>query len=308
MTTTADNNDLTTRAVVAGIPDHDPLAAPGGPAPAGRRRKRRTVLFIGLVLVSILLLAPFALLLLSALKSTQQLSSSNFIWFPVPAAWSNFVQAVTVQPFWTYAANSLLLATMSGVLTTISSAVVGYGFARLTGPGKKFFFGVLVSMMMVPPIITLIPTYLLFSRVGLVGTYWPWVLWGLMGSPYMIFLYRQFFAGLPRELEEAARLDGCSRFGIFVRIFMPLSKPVIVTVFVLAFTAVWGDFITPNLLLDQSNTTLAVAITSGYVNQAGYQLPNLVAAGSVLYVIPMIVVFLIAQRSYVSGFATSGIK
>jgi ABC-type glycerol-3-phosphate transport system permease component len=148
----------------------------------------------------------------------------------------------------------------------------------------------------------------LFARVGLVGTYWPWVLWGLAGSPYLIFLYRQFFAGLPRELEEAATLDGCSRFGTFLRIFVPLSKPVIVTVFVLSFTAVWGDFITPNLLLNQDNTTLAVAVAGAFTNEQGFPENNLIAAASILYVIPMIVVFIFAQRSYVSGFSTSGIK
>lgn len=273
-----------------------------------RRRRRSPALFISLSVISLILFIPFALLLLDALKSTQQMSSTNFIWFPIPPAFENFMQVFVQQPLMAYATNSFVLASISGVLTTFSSALVGYGFARLNGPGKKIFFGVLVSMMMVPPIITLIPTYLLFARVGLVGTYWPWVLWGLAGSPYLIFLYRQFFAGLPRELEEAATLDGCSRFGTFLRIFVPLSKPVIVTVFVLSFTAVWGDFITPNLLLNQDNTTLAVAVAGAFTNEQGFPENNLIAAASILYVIPMIVVFIFAQRSYVSGFSTSGIK
>lgn len=273
-----------------------------------RRRRRSPVLFVTLTVISLILFVPFALLLLDALKSTQQMSSTNFIWFPTPPAFQNFVEVFVQQPLLAYATNSFILASVSGVLTTFSSALVGYGFARLNGPGKKVFFGVLVSMMMIPPIITLIPTYLLFARVGLVGTYWPWVLWGVAGSPYLIFLYRQFFAGLPRELEEAATLDGCSRLGTFLRIFVPLSKPVIVTVFVLSFTAVWGDFITPNLLLNQDNTTLAVAVAGAFTNEQGFPENNLIAAASILYVIPMIVVFVFAQRSYVSGFSTSGIK
>jgi multiple sugar transport system permease protein len=194
------------------------------------------------------------------------------------------------------------------VLTTISSALVGYGFARLNGRGKKVLFGILIAMMMTPPIITLIPTYLLFAKVGLVGTYWPWVLWGMAGAPYLIFLYRQFFAQLPRELEEAAILDGCGRLRIFVQIFLPLSKPVIITAFVLSFNGVWGDFIAPQLLLNQDNTTLAVAITTGYVNSAGFPVNNLLAAGAVLYVVPVLIMFFFVQRSYVRGFATSGMK
>lgn len=283
-------------------------------APEVPRRKRSTLrarrpgVFITLTIISIVLLLPFLLLVLTSLKSADQLSSGDFVWIPVPAAIQNFVSAFTEEPFAIYALNSFFLATISGVLSTFSSALVGYGFARLRGPGKKFMFGVLISMMLVPGIVTLIPTYLLFSQIGLVGTYWPWVLWGISGSPFMIFLYRQFFAGLPRALEEAATLDGCSRFGTFMRIFLPVSKPIIVTVFVLSFTGVWGDFITPNLMLNYDNTTLAVALASGYVNDQGFPLNNLIAAASILYVVPMIVVFLFAQRSYVAGFSTAGIK
>ena len=130
----------------------------------------------------------------------------------------------------------------------------------------------------------------------------------MAGAPYLIFLYRQFFAQLPRELEEAAILDGCGRLRIFVQIFLPLSKPVIITAFVLSFNGVWGDFIAPQLLLNQDNTTLAVAITTGYVNSAGFPVNNLLAAGAVLYVVPVLIMFFFVQRSYVRGFATSGMK
>jgi multiple sugar transport system permease protein len=278
--------------------------------PSGERspkKERHPLLIVLLIVTSLLLMLPVVWLILTALKSPAQLTGP-ITWIPIPPQVQNFVEATTFVPFWAYAANSLFLSTVSGVLTTFSSALVGYGFARMRGVGKNALFGVLIAMMMMPPIITLIPTYLLFARVGLVGTYWPWVLWGLAGAPYLIFLYRQFFAGLPRELEEAARLDGCGPFGTFVRIFLPLSRPIIVTAFVLAFSGVWGDFIAPQLLLNQDNTTLAVAITSGYVNEKGFPLNNLLAAGSILYVIPMIVLFVFLQRSYVSGVSTAGLK
>jgi ABC-type glycerol-3-phosphate transport system permease component len=261
-----------------------------------------------LAVVTTALLFPVYWIVATSLKSSSQLGQGSMVWFPVPAHVDNFVQAVTAIPFAAYLGNSLFLSTVSGVLTTLSSAFVGYGFARLQGPGKKVLFGVLIAMMMMPGIVTLIPMYLLFSRVGLVGTYWPWVLWGVSGAPYLIFLYRQFFAGVPKELEEAAILDGCSQFRIFAQIFLPLSKPVLVTAFVMSFLAVWGDFIAPNLLLDRENTTLAVAISSGYVNQQGFPLNNLIAAGSVLYVVPVVVIFLFVQRHYVQGFTGAGIK
>jgi multiple sugar transport system permease protein len=284
---------------------------PRSTAPRGRAQRARRgqlIRLISVACVALILLFPLYWILATSLKSDSQLVQAGTQWFPVPAHFENYVRAVTEIPFAAYLGNSIFLATVSGVLTTFSSAFVGYGFARLRGPGKNLLFGLLIAMMMMPGIVTLIPTYLLFSRVGLVGTYWPWVLWGLAGAPYLIFLYRQFFAGIPKELEEAAVLDGCSQLRIFAQIFLPLSKPVLVTAFVLAFLAVWGDFIAPNLLLDRENTTLAVAISSGYINAQGFPLKNLIAAGSVLYVVPVLLIFLFVQRHYVQGFNASGIK
>jgi ABC-type glycerol-3-phosphate transport system permease component len=218
------------------------------------------------------------------------------------------VQAVTQVNFLAYAANSAILATVNASLTTISSALVGFGFARLKGWGKRPLFMVMLSTMMIPSVMTAIPTYMLFARLGLIDTYWPWVLWGLASSPYLVFLYRQFFSAIPPELEEAAILDGCGYGGIFWRIFLPLSIPVMVTAFLLSFTGVWGDYVMPTLFLSQNNTTLAVAISAGYTDAYGDALPNVQAAGALLYMLPEIVIFVFAQRSFVRGIITSGLK
>ncbi|MFC8515448.1 carbohydrate ABC transporter permease [Streptomyces sp. NPDC057257] len=285
-------------------PAHTRVAVPKA---AGRRRSRKRLLvFTILLVVSVLMLLPFVELLIGSLRPSSETSSDT--WLPSTLDWRNYADAVKVIPFWRYGRNSLILATVNALLTTISSALVGYGFARLRAPGKNLLFGLLISTMMVPQIVTLIPTYLLFANLGLVGTYWPWVLWGSAGAPYAIFLYRQFFSSFPKELEEAAVIDGAGRIRIFVQIFLPLSRPLLVTAFVLAFNVVWGDFIAPNLLLDQSNTTLAVGVGTGYVMGQGFPLPNLIAGGAVLYLIPVILLFLAAQRSYVRGFANSGLK
>lgn len=163
--------------------------------------------------------------------------------------------------------------------------------------------------MMLPQILTLtlIPTYLLFAKLHLTNTYMPWVLWGLCGAPYLIFLFRQFFTNMPKELEEAAIVDGCGQIRIFWRIFLPQSWPVIATSLILSFSWTWGGYIAPALLLDDSRT-LVVKLAYGYVNQHGGQLWNLVAAGAVMYVIPVLVLFLIVQRGFVAGVATSGLK
>ena len=285
-------------------------SAPAKPAapPATRPRRWRAspVPFTVLLIVAFLMMAPFVILLISALTPADQVGADR--WLPTYLRWANIVDATRYIPFWSLARNSLVLSSLFAVLTAFSSALAGYGFARLRGPGKNILFGFLIMTMMVPPIVTLIPTYLLFSRFGLVGTYWPWVLWGAAGTPYTIFLYRQFFSSFPAELEEAAILDGAGGIRIFVQIFLPMSRPMLVTAFVLAFNAVWGDFIAPNLFLNSSNTTLAVGIASGYVNNVGFPVYNLLAGGAFLYVLPVALLFLFAQRSYVRGFTNSGLK
>ena len=291
-------------------PATDTVAIVTASAPRRRvkeAREKHPFIFWGLAIFSIFLFVPVVWLFLTSFKSLDQLGDSSQ-WFPLPPHPENYVDAITIRPFWRFAGNSLFLATVSGVLTTLSSALVGYGFARLPGRGKRPLFAILIALMMMPPIITLIPTYLLFARVDLVGTYWPWVLWGLSGAPFLIFLFRQFFAGLPRELEEAARLDGCSHFRIWWQIFLPLSRPILVTAFVLSFNGVWGDFIAPTLLLDSDKMTLAQAVATQYVNAGGFPINNLIAAAAILYVIPVVVLFLVAQRAYVSGLAGSVLK
>jgi ABC-type spermidine/putrescine transport system permease subunit II len=187
------------------------------------------------------------------------------------------------------------------VLVTLSSAWAGYGFARLSPPGKKPLFGLLLSTMMLPQMITLIPTYLLFAELNMVNTYWPWVLWGLAGTPYLIFLFRQFFAGLPKELEEAAIVDGCGYTSIFFRIFLPPSWPAIAASLVISFAWSWGDFLAPMLLLNRDTTTLAVALSTSFVNDQGFPINNLMAAGAVMYMLPPLLLFFVAQRGFIAG-------
>ncbi len=281
--------------------------------PYRSRRRRRLALKEGsrytlLMVLAVLFLAPFLWLVSIALKTQSQLAIFPILFWPSQADWQNFVQALTLVPFWNYAANSVILAMIYAVLTTFSSALVGFGFARLKGRGKRLWFVVLLSTMMLPQIVTLIPTYVLFARLNLVNTYWPWALWGVGASPFLVFLYRQFFAAIPIDLEEAAILDGCGYWQIFWRIFLPLSLPVIVTAFLLSFVWVWGDYVTPTLLLSQDNTTLAVAISASYVDPNNNPLPNVQAAAALLYILPEIVVFFFAQRYFVRGIVTSGLK
>lgn len=282
------------------------------PATVPPRRRTRPNTHIptslAMLVLAILFGIPFVWIVLTALKTQGEISLGLDRMLPSSPQWSNFTQALTTINFPAYAGNSLFLATLTSVLTTASSALVGFGFARLTAPGKKALFTVLLATMMLPSILTLIPTYVLFSRLGLVGTYWPWVLWGVAGSPYLIFLFRQFFAAIPTELEDAAVLDGCGYLRIFAQIFLPLSRPVIMTSLLLSFTWSWGDYIAPSLLLNVNNTTLAVAITNGYLDPHGTGLVTVQAAAAILYLVPVMVIFLFAQRYFVDTAVSSGVK
>lgn len=278
-----------------------------------RVRRRRTSLSAGwkytvLMGLAILFVAPFIWLVLTSLKSIADLASYPIHWLPAIPQWNNFVQALTTINFGAYATNSLVLSTMYATLVTLSSSLVGFGFARLRGRGKFPMLIIMLSTMMLPSILTVIPTYVLFARLGLIDTYWPWALWGLSSSPFLTFLFRQFFTAIPSELEEAAILDGCSYFRIYRQIFLPLSLPVITTSFILSFTWTWGDYVAPSLFLSQDNTTLAVAMSAGYTDAHGNALTSVLAAGSILYVIPVMVLFSVLQRYFVRGIVTSGLK
>jgi multiple sugar transport system permease protein len=246
-------------------------------------------------------------LLLAALKTKPEWVSIPTHILPQDPQWNNFAEAFTSINFPAYMMNSLFLSTVYAVLVTLSSATVGFGFARLRGPGKRGLFVVVLATMMLPQILTLIPTYVLFARVGLVNTYWPWVLWGLAASPFLVFLFRQFFAAIPQELEDAAIIDGCGYGRIFLRIFLPLSRPALLTSFLLSFTWIWGDFIAPALLLDVDHTTLSVAIT-WYLDPHGNPIPTVQAAGAALYVLPVLLIFLFAQRYFIRSVVSSGVK
>lgn len=276
--------------------------------PPQRLKLRTPLLLTVLFALTVVFLAPFAWLVITSLKSYAEIGAYPIRWLPQNPAWSNFIQALTQIDFPHYAFNSVFLSTMYALFVTFSSSLVGFGFARLRGVGKSALFLVMLSTIMLPPILTAIPTYVMFSRVGLIDTYWPWALWGLASSPFMVFLFRQFFSSIPKELEEAAIIDGCSYWRIYWSIFLPLSGPVIATSFLLSFASVWGDWFTPSIFLSETNTTLAVAVRTGYTDERGNALINIVAAGSIIYILPVLLLFFGAQRFFIRGIVTTGLK
>jgi ABC-type glycerol-3-phosphate transport system permease component len=275
----------------------------------GRGPRAGTIARItGLLFFSVIFITPLFWLVSTAFKSEAELGASPIHWLPLQPRVANFGDAWTLIDYWKFTWHSLFLAGMNAVLVTTTSALVGFGFGRLKGKGKNALFILMLSTIMLPPVVTIIPTYVMFARLGLIDTYWPWAIWGLTASPFFAFLFRQFFASIPLEMEDAAIIDGCGYGRIFLQLFLPLSKPVIATVIIFAFQGVWGDWLAPNIFLSSDNTTLAVAMTAGYTDPHGNVLTTVLSAGVIFYILPVLVLFFFAQRYFVQGIVTTGLK
>jgi multiple sugar transport system permease protein len=261
-----------------------------------------------MIVVTCALMLPIAWMLINSLKSDSELITRPIQIFPNTLRFENYVQAVTIIPFGQFAANSAFLAITFSVLTVTTSAMAGFAFARIQAPGRGRLFGVVVALLMVPNIVYVIPQFMIFSKLGLTNTYWPWILWGLSASPFHIFLFRQYFTTIPRELEDAAEVDGCGTLRIFWQIFLPNAKPVLAVSFIFNFSYIWGDWFTPLIYLNDSNTTLAVKLATSYTDSRGNPFIAVTMAAAVIYALPLIVMFFLGQKQILQGVVTSGLK
>lgn len=274
-----------------------------------RRNFQRSVGYIVLVVVAVILSVPMVWMLITSLKQDIEYLSYPIRFFPAVPQWNNFVQVFDPRyHFLDHAWMTAVLALTFSTLTVLSSSLSGFAFARFPEvKARNRLFGIIVAMIIIPTIVTVIPQFMIFAKLGLTGGYWPWVLWGLAGSPFHIFLFRQFFLSFPKELEDAAEVDGCSLFGTFWRIFLPNAQPAIATSFILNFVWVWGDWFTPLIYLRQDNTTLAVLVNTVFTNPVGRQLTTLTIAGIIVYILPMLLIFFLGQRYIIKGVVTSGL-
>ena len=266
----------------------------------------RWVHYALLAFCTLIFLMPLYLAIVNALNSWY----SPPVLLPVKQEWINFYYATTLIDFWKYTGNSVILAAITVGLSAFSSGMAGYAFARLKAPGSQGLFMIVLATMMIPGIVTQIPTYILFYQMKLIDTFWPWVFWGIGGSAFYIFMYRQFFLSIPVELEEAARIDGCSFFRIYWDIILPISKPVVATVAILTFQGSWNDVTGPFMFLTEKKYPLATAMSMiGYLASGSTQVITQVSlAAGILLAIPIIVTFFIGQRNIVEGIVTTGLK
>ena len=256
---------------------------------------------------AIMFLLPFLWMFSASLKASNEIFLFPPRWIPNPLHWENYTNALALAPFGLYLRNTLFVTIGNMLGNLFSCTLAAYGFARLRARGKSFFFLLMLGTIMLPNWVTLIPQYVMFSSIGWSNSFAPLMVPAWFGWPFFIFLLRQFFMTIPRELEEAARLDGASSFGIFWRIILPLSKPALATVAVLAFIGNWNNFLTPLIYLRDTNLhTLAIAINRFRGQYAIYY--NYMMAVSVLVVIPVIIIFFIFQRYLIQGIVTTGSK
>jgi ABC-type glycerol-3-phosphate transport system permease component len=278
---------------------------------ARMRRERVSALVAHSMLaaVGVLFLIPFYWLVVTALKPADQVFSNPLTWWPDPVRWDNFAQVITSPafPFTRLLSNTLFYTVLSTLGVTLSSALVAYPFARMQFRGKETLFAITLATMMLPSVVTLIPTYILFRTLDWVGGYAPLIVPLWFGSAFNIFLLRQFMLTIPLDLTDAARVDGATDVGIFWRIMLPLIRPALIVVALLHFLYAWNDFFGPLIYVtDADNYPLVVGL---YAFLARFSIQwNLLMAASLLISLPILVLFFAAQRYFIEGVTMSGLK
>lgn len=258
-------------------------------------------------LATVLYLAPVFWMISSALKPDYEIFATPPTWWPALPRWQNFSEALTALPFGRFAINTLVIAASVIVGHLLSCSVVAYGFARLRAPGKGFFFVLVLSTLMLPYPVTMVPLYIIFARLDLVNSFIPLILPAFLGNAFYIFLLRQAFKQIPPDLEDAALIDGAGTVQILWKIILPLSRPALATVAIFTFQAAWNDFLAPLIFIhDQSKYTLMLGLSlfrGAYSVNWAYLM-----AASLVITLPVIALFFFTQREFIEGVGFTGTK
>jgi multiple sugar transport system permease protein len=291
-----------------------PVAAPTAP-PAPRRRPRavrRKRLLVAIADHSLLIAAaiafvfPIVFMLLTSLMTSDQALSRN-LW-PEPVQWSNYSEVFDKAPMLRYGLNTLIYSSLATLFMLISSIPVAYGLARLRWKGRNAVFLLVLVAMMLPPQVTIVPLYVMWAKLNLVGTLWPLILPNLFGDAFSIFLLRQFFLTIPESYLDAARVDGCGEFRILTSVVCRLAKPAIAAVALFMFLLTFSDFFGPLLYAgdEESSWTLSVGLAQfRTLHQVQW---NLTMAATVMVLAPVVVLFFLAQKAFVEGVTLTGVK
>ena len=258
-----------------------------------------------LVITAAIMIAPFLWLVSSSLKTQVQIFQFPPQWLPNPVMFENYVNA---KPFWLYLWNTLKIVFLNVIAVVITSSFCAYGFARIRFKGRDFWFGIVMATLFLPYAILIVPHFIIFTRLGWVDTILPLTVPQFFGGgAFNIFLMRQFFRSIPEELADAARIDGCSEFGIYWRIMMPLAVPALITIGIFTFLGAWNDLLGPVIYLrSPENFTVAVGLASFRSTLSNSW--DLQLAAATAMILPVIVVFFFAQRYFIKGIVMTGLK
>lgn len=273
----------------------------------------KTLLWAVTIGVAGIFLYPLVWLLAASFKPREEVFDNRLI--PTTWSWQNYVEVWNQLPLLHWVSNSLVIALLAAVLVTFSSALVAFGFSYFRFPGRNLLFGLVLATMMLPGAVTMVPQYLIWKHLGVLGTWIPLFGMNLFGSAFYIFLQRQFFLGLPRELFEAARIDGASYFGLFRLIALPLSIPSLIVIFIFEFQASWNNFQAALIYLNAGTPEgftaplgIAYAMTKYSPTNGGHGDYQFVMVAALLVTLPMLILFAFGQRYFIQGVATEGRK
>ena len=286
-------------------------AAHGGAGAAPRitapKLIRSVSIYGALVILSLIFTLPLLWMVTTSLKEQGQVFQVPPVWIPDPVRWDNFSEATKRAPLWLWLRNTATITILATIGTVISSSMVGFGFARLRFPGRDVLFVLLLATMMLPPVVTLVPKFIMFRMVGWNDTFYPLVVPSFFGvSAFNIFLVRQYYLTIPLDLDEAARIDGASSWQVWWRILVPISTPVLVAVAIFSFVQHWNEFLDALVFLQSEQMkTLSLGLRAFInPNDASW---HITMAASMWLIVPMIVIFFIGQRHFIQGAAMSGI-
>ncbi len=273
-----------------------------------RNRLSATLRFIVLAIFVVAFFLPLVSMVVTSLKRMDELYRVPARIFPEKAVWENYSLAWTLVNFGKYLINSLILTIMYAVPAIMSSCFAGYAFSRFQVRESRTFFLLVLSTLMIPVMVTIMPLYMVMSRVGFVNQRGLWFIWGISGIPFIIFLFRQFFSTIPASFEESARMDGAGRFQIFFTIMFPLVQTGVIVAGIFAFQWSWSEFLMPVLFLSDEKSTLAIKIAMSYADQKENLLYNIGMAGIVYYTLPLVIIFFALQKRFVAGLLAGGLK
>ncbi len=272
---------------------------------------RSATVYLILSACSGLFLLPFAWMLSVSLQDAQGVFAQPFHWIPETLHWENYSDVFSLIPLVRYLGNTSLITGAVLVGTLLSSSLVAYGFSRLRFKGRDTMFALCLSTMMLPGQVTMVPLYIMFSRLGWVDTFTPLIIPAFFGSPFTIFLLRQFFLTIPREFDEAALIDGAGRLRIYWSIVLPLARPALITVGLFTFIGTWNDFFGPLIYINSpSNATLTLGLSmlKSQIVGTGMTQWHLLMAAAVFVMVPNVVLFFVAQRHLVKGISMGGLR